>query len=329
MKILAPLNSLKEVSILIERGARELYCGVQPPNLKAKSTNSFVNRRTPTNASIKDLEVLEKVINEAHAKKVKVFLTLNQPTYRPDLFPNILELAKETVALGIDALIIGDPGLMSLVKKSLPEAVIHVSSLAGVLNSASVKFFQKLGASRIIFPRYIPLEDLKAIISKIHRPLEYEVFILNDGCVYEESYCHINHAFGGAFCHKNWAYSLEETNIRQKPENGEFFSRHMADYQNWLLYGIKNGGLIWCHKGLPLGMCGLCALPELYRLGVSSVKIVGRESPLRKKAASVSMVKTILDRVKAGDNEESVQDAAKKLKGTYKICNSKYTCYYR
>lgn len=325
MKILAPINSLQEVSILIERGAQEIYCGVQPPNLKAKSTNSFVNRRIPKNASINDLEVLEKVINEAHAKEVKVFLTLNQPTYRPDLFPKILELAKETVALGIDALIIGDPGLMRLVRKSLPEAVIHVSSLAGVLNSASVKFFRELGASRIIFPRYIPLEDLKAIISKIHPPLEYEVFILNDGCVYEESHCHTNHAFGGAFCHRNWAYSLEETSIRQKPEKGECFRRHIADYQKWLLHGIKNRGMIFGHNG----MCGLCALPELYKLGASSVKIIGRESPLRKKAISVSMVRTILERVKAGDNEESVQAAAKKLKSIYKICDSKYTCYYR
>ncbi len=329
MKILAPLNSLQEVSILIERGAQEIYCGVQPADLKPTSTNSFINRRTPTKASIKDLKELEIVINEAHAKEVKVFLTLNQPTYRPDLYSKILELAKETVALGIDALIIGDPGLMRLVKKSLPEAVIQVSSLAGVLNSASVNFFQKLGASRIIFPRYIPLEDLKTIISKTHPSLEYEVFILNDGCVFEESYCHANHAFGGAFCQKNWSYSLRETNISQNPEKGECFSRHIADYQRWLWHGIKNSGVICGHNGFPLGMCGLCALPELYRLGISSVKIVGREAPLRKKAASVSMVRTILDRVNTGDNEESVKDAAKKLRGTYKICASKYACYIR
>ena len=328
MKILAPVNSLHEVSTLIERGAKEIYCGVQPTNLKQVNTNSFVNRRTPKNASITDLNTLEKVINEAHEKNVEVFLTLNQPSYRPDLFPILIELAKEAVAIGIDALIIGDPALMSLVNKNIPDAVIHVSSLSGVLNSESIKFFRELGASRIIFPRYIPLDDLKAIIDKIHPPLEYEVFILNDGCVFEESYCHANHAFGGGFCHTNWAYNLEETNIRQKPKKDEDFRHHIADYKSFLLHGIDNSNRILGKNGFPLGMCGLCALPELFKLGVSSIKIVGRESPLRKKAASVSMVKTILDRVKAGDDEESICETAKRLRGTYRICDSKYACYY-
>lgn len=329
MKILAPVNSLQEVSTLIKRGAQEIYCGVQPSNPKNASTNSFTNRRTPQNASIKDLKVLKKVVNEAHAKDVKVFLTLNQPSYRPDLFPKLLELAKETVDLGIDALIIGDPALMSLVKKNIPDAVIHVSSLSGILNSESIKFFRDLGASRIIFPRYISLEDLKSIIVKTHPPLEYEVFILNDGCVYEESYCHASHAFGGGFCHTNWTYKLEETNIRQKPQRDEDFQRHIVDYKNWHLHGISSSMRPCGKNGFPLGMCGLCALPELYRLGVSSIKIVGRESPIIKKAASVSIVKIILDRVKAGDDEKSIQETAKRLRGAYRICESKYACYYR
>lgn len=294
------------------------------------SSNTYVNRRTPGNASISDLQTLQVVIEIARKKGAKVFLTLNQPSYRAELYPKLLELAQEAQKLGIDGLIIGDPSLIISVKDTLPQAIIHVSSLAAVLNSASVKFFRDLGASRIIFPRYISVSDIAKIIANAGSAVEYEVFIMNDGCIFEESYCFANHAFGGNFCNiPNWFYRLRATDSLAEPQIDEPFQEHLTDYKKWVFYGISgcDGGT--GPGGFPLGMCGLCAIPDLYQAGISSIKIVGREAPLHKKAASVKTVKYVLDLAKSGAAKEVIQARAKRMKGTPGICSGKYSCYYR
>lgn len=330
MKILAPVCSAKETATLISSGAGELYCGLHPTAWRRKyGERVWVNRRGAGAANVESINELAAIAEIARRHNVPVFLTLNMPYYPPEQYDEMLALVQETAnACGIDAFIISDPGLIQAIKRSFPNMSIHVSSLAAVLNSASATFFRNLGAARIIFPRYIDTMELGMIIDKVGRAVEYEVFILNDGCVFEEGYCHVSHTFGGSFCNRKRSYQLIRTDNNKTLPVKESFARHLKDYEEWLWYVANCGGTAG-PNGYPNGMCGLCALPELHKMGVQSLKIVGREAPLAKKIASVKLVKEVMDAVNAGEDPQQVKRKAKRLRDTPRRCNTGYMCYYR
>lgn len=331
MKILAPASSANEAAALITMGAGEIYCGLQLKRWnKRYGSRSWMNRRGQTNASVQGLKELLILCETAHKKNVPVFLTLNMPYYSPEQYAEIVALVKEVMSnCGVDAFIMGDPGLILAVKESCPEAEIHVSSVAPVLNSMAAVFFKNLGASRIIFPRYLSLSDLKTIMKKVGNRMEYEVFVLNDGCVFEEGYCNVSHAFGGSLCNQPWVnYTLIKEGNHGKITQQESFNLHFKDYRKWLWFVRNcNGGV--SPKGYPLGMCGICAIPEFIDMGVDSLKIVGREAPLTKKTSSVKLVKKAIDYIKSCGDGPVKKTMLQEIRGTNDLCKSTYMCYYR
>ncbi|WP_088225964.1 U32 family peptidase [Desulfosporosinus sp. FKB] len=332
MNILAPITSLEEGRTLILEGAKELYCGLQPEYWDSVSGDRFwLNRRGPGQGNLPSLEELSKVVGLAHFHDVKVFLTLNQSIYSNALYQEILKFVRKVYATcSPDALIIGDPGLMKMMKEKMPEVTLHASSLGGILNTETAKFFRDLGAKRLIFPRYVDLEDMARIMQKIGSDMEYEAFILNDGCIFEEAYCFANHAFNGAICHNpHWIYKLYDKSGQSRKEASRSFSQHLRDYREFIYIGIKNMAESISPKGDPMGMCGLCALPELKAMGVCSLKIVGRESPLEKKAASVRLLRKSLASLEGEENPEILKLCFRMMRSIPKLCDSNYMCYYR
>lgn len=342
MKILAPVNSAQEAKVLLKEGAQEFYCGLNPEVCCGSNQGGvWLNRREPGKANLGSLQELKELVAVAHEGGAKVFLALNQPGYDPKVYKDMLAMVERIEeSCGVDAYIVADPGLIRLLKEVFPNLVIHVSSLASVLNSAAVSFFSQIGVKRIIFPRYLPLETMEKIIKGSSDHLEYEAFILNDGCVFEEGYCFVSHGFGGAFCHNpDWGYrpiKIKRESFSEKGGGGgslregkENLEEHIDEYKRWLWIGIKNFGGMTGFKGYPLGMCGLCTLTQLNVMGVSSLKIVGREAPQKKKVASVKLVREVLNYLEEEHSQEEVIKLAKSIRGAKGLCESKYMCYYR
>lgn len=134
--------------------------------------------------------------------------------------------------------------------------------------------------------------------------------------------------WGGAFCHLPWSCRPVMEEGGKPSGNNEPFTRHLEDYRHWIWF-IRNCDGNPGPGGYPLGMCGLCSLPELMDLGVNSMKIVGREAPPTKKLASVRPVRMVLDLVEAGFSPEAVRLKARQTRRTPDFCRSGYMCYYR
>ncbi|MDP7111509.1 MAG: U32 family peptidase, partial [Myxococcota bacterium] len=79
--------------------------------------------------------------------------------------------------------------------------------------------------------------------------------------------------------------------------------------------------------GLPLGPCGLCALPQLAGDGVDGVKVVGREAHPYRKVRSVQMVRHVLDALRDGGPERA-RRRARALREDPDGCRGGLHCYY-
>jgi len=330
MNILAPIRAYDELEMLVDSGAEELYCGFVPPEWSERYNGPvWLNRRSPKGSGIETWDELRRLI---HAAKIPVFITLNAPYYSAEQLPMVVDLATRlSEEVGVAALIVTDINLLAKLSALNLRAQLHVSSVAATLNAEAARFLLDFGPTRIVLPRSVTLSEIDHITRALSGACEIEVFILNDGCAFEEGFCATTHHHSvGAFC-----TSLSEMDTRFEWNGARFTARrekwlrrNLADYRDWVWY-VNGNGCGATPKGLPYGPCGLCAVPDLARIGVASLKIVGREASPFKKLASVRMVRDIVDRVRAGESKSRVMDRAISLRGEPHHCRSGYMCYYK
>ncbi len=338
MKILAPISSPDEVEMLAASGAEELYCGVVPREwMDAYTGTIWLNRRSPIGANLGSVESLAELVHLAHGHGIPVALALNAPAYSERQLEWVGELARRATAeIGVDALIVSDMALLLTLAERGTRARIHVSSVASALNSEAIALYRELGAARVILPRALSLGEIAALAGAAAAAggPELEAFILNDGCAFEEGLCHtIHHHRAGAFCSglTRWSYrALGDGGEDPRPEEQEHLDRNLEDYRRWI--GLLNGcgaAPPGSPNGLPPGPCGLCAIPDLERMGIAAIKIVGREASSYRKLMSLKMVKAIADLVRAGASQAEVAARARQVRDAPELCDSGFMCYYR
>lgn len=308
MKILAPLRHSNEVAPLLEAGADEFFCGLTPPGWESRFGMAWANRRAPQSAGIPDGADFERIIALAGTRPV--YVALNAPYYPPGAVDMLAAFGALLLDKGASGLIVADMDLLLALVETGHASHLHLSSLATCINARSAEFYRDLGVSRVILPRHLTLNEIEAIIIP---GLEFEVFLLNDGCVFEEGLCATTHA-AGAFC------SLDgEGTEGISPETLERYS-----FWKWTLNhcGCRTS------NGYPLGPCGLCALPRLLASGIASFKVVGREASLARKEASVRIAARSLRLAQEGARPEEVRNAVVGVRGWPQMCEERHLCYY-
>ncbi len=173
------------------------------------------------------------------------------------------------------------------------------------LNPGMVDFLAELGVRRVIFPRSLGVADIAALCDTAAGRLETEVFVLNEGCVFEEGYCMTTHRSVGALCVRAAGGPIpcpfaggRASGSMSRPE-GERARELMGAFKDWVWF--QNGcGNSMNPGGIPNGPCGLCALFDLARTGVTSLKISGRGTSCYRKLVSLQVVRGVLDLVERG-----------------------------
>jgi collagenase-like PrtC family protease len=307
MKILAPLRGSDEVAALSASGADEFYCGVTPPGWEAAFGSAAVHRRSARSAGLRDVDELRDVVELAGDRPV--FVTLNAPSFPAGAIPLLADFASLLVdAVGVAALIVAELELLLALHDRGLASRVHVSSLACCRNASSAAFYRDLGVARVILPRQMTLREIDETASA---GIDCEVFVLNDGCAFEEGVCSTTHAFK--------PYCIDD---RAGRESGRLSERY--GFWKWTL---NNCG---CRtsRGYTLGPCGLCALPRLARIGVASLKVVGREAPLERKVASVRLAALALNLAQRGATEHDIRTAVVAERGAAELCAGAHLCYY-
>jgi len=307
VKILAPLKGADEVLPLVDAGAGEFYCGVTPPGWEATFGQASVHRRSARSAGVSGLAELRQIV--ALAGDLPVFATLNAPSYPAGAIPHLVEFGRTLVVeTGVAALIVAELELVLAFRDAGLAPRVHVSSLATCRNPGAAAFHRSLGVSRVILPRHMTLAEIEQTAIP---GLEWEAFLLNDGCAFEEGTCSTTHAFR--------PYCIDD-------QVGHGQGRLDERYAFWK-WTLNNCGC-QTSRGYTLGPCGLCALARLKRAGIASLKVVGREAPLARKVGSVRLAAIALRLAEGGATRETIRDTVVAERGAPELCESAHLCYY-
>ena len=184
-ELLAPAGSLAMMRNAFAFGADAVYAGQPRYSLRVRN-NEFGN-----------LETLGGAIAEAHAGGKQFFVVSNVLPHNAKVRSYLADMAP-VVALKPDALIMADPGLIDLVRETWPEMPVHLSVQANTVNFAAVRFWKKLGVSRIILSRELSLDEVAEIRQECP-DIELEVFVHGALCIAYSGRCLLS----GYFNHRD------------------------------------------------------------------------------------------------------------------------------
>lgn len=250
LEVLAPAGDFERFQAALDYGADAIYLGGK----------TFGMRASPANF---DFEQLNEAVKLAHSKNKKVYLTCNTLP-RNNEVPHFEEFIKSVAACNIDAVIVADLGLMSLIKKYTPDMEIHMSTQTGIVNYQTANVLYNMGAKRVVLARELSLEEIAEIRAKSPADMEIEVFVHGAMCVSFSGRCLLssylvnrdaNHGECAQPC--RWGYHLME-----EKREGEFYPV-FEDEQGTYILNAKD-------------LCMINHIEQLAEAGVTSLKIEGR-----------------------------------------------------
>ncbi|MDD3654929.1 MAG: U32 family peptidase [Desulfotomaculaceae bacterium] len=266
-ELLAPAGDLEKLKIAVLYGADAVYVGGQHFSLRAGAGN------------FSEAEMGEGV-RFAHSKGVRVYVAVNIFAHNKDLsfLPDYFDFIQ---GLGVDGIIVSDPGITSLVSKLHPGLPVHLSTQANTTNWAAARFWEEMGISRIILSRELSLAEIKEIRQRVG--IELEMFVHGAMCIAYSGRCLLSSYLTGRGANRGdcaqpcrWKYALVE---EKRP--GEFLPFQEDEKGSYILSSRD--------------LCLIEQLPELIGAGINSFKIEGRMKSIHYVAGVVKAYREALD----------------------------------
>jgi len=256
-ELLAPCGSPEALEAAIEGGADAVYFGGTVFNARMNAKNFGRNE-------------IRAAVARCHGAGVKAYATLNTQIYDREL-KTALEHAAFLREAGIDALIITDPGLVSLIKTHLPDLELHASTQMTAHNRAAAETLYDLGFTRVVGARELSETNIKTLCTS---RAEIELFVHGAICVSCSGQCLMSAMLGGRSGNRG-----ECAQPCRMGYNGEF----------------------------PLSMKDMCLashIPALIDAGVASLKIEGRMKSPAYVYGVTKIYRRLLDERRAANDKE-------------------------
>ena len=249
-ELLMPAGGMETLKIAVNYGADAVYMGGSSFGLRAKADNFT-------------LEEMKQAVEYAHTHNVKVYVTVNIFAHNEDV-EGLKRYFGEIKDIGIDAVLIADPGVFSLAREIMPDMEIHISTQANNTNYMTYKFWHNMGVKRVVCARELSLREIKGIRENIPDDLEIEAFIHGAMCISYSGRCLLSNYFTGRDANKGacthpcrWKYAvMEET----RP--GEYLPVE-EDERGTYIFNSKD-------------LCMIDHIPDLIDAGIQSLKVEGR-----------------------------------------------------
>lgn len=180
-ELLVPAGSIEPFIAAVENGADAVYVGGRMFNARMNAGNF-------------DDETLQQALDYAHARGVKVFVTMNTLVYDEEL-SEALEYATFLYHAGVDALIVQDLGLGQMIHRSLPDFPLHLSTQATSCDGEAVQLAKKLGYERVVLSRELSMAEIRKVCQE--NILDIEMFVHGALCICYSGQCQMSRFYGG------------------------------------------------------------------------------------------------------------------------------------
>src|SRR5690554_1658844 len=264
---MAPAGDLEKLKLAVLYGADAVYCAGQDYGLREGAGNLTI-------------EELKEAVEFVHSRCSRIYVTVNIIPHNQDLeqLPGYLHKLE---GLGVDALIIADPGVLKIIRDQQIRIPLHLSTQANTVNHASVSFWAEQGFERVILARELSCQEIRGI--RQQSELELEIFVHGSMCISYSGRCLLSNylaerdANRGRCAHScRWQYYLVEA---KRPD--EYFP----------ILEDERGSYIMNSRDL----CLIEYLPEIVQAGVDAIKIEGRMKSLHYVAAVTAVYRKVLD----------------------------------
>ena len=251
-ELLAPAGSYAKMQTAFHFGADAVYAGGKNFSLRAFADNFST-------------EELRSAVAFAHSIGKKIYITANVFARNAD-FSVLSEYFQTLQRIGVDGVIVSDPGVIYLAKKCAPKLILHLSTQANTTNAYSVRFWKEQGVSRVVLARELSLKEIAEIHDFVPE-MELEAFIHGAMCISYSGRCLLSDYLDGRSSNRGacvqscrWRYEVRALNAT----NGK---------SEWLsMEEDGRGTYVFNSKDLNM----LTQLQALEKAGVSSFKIEGR-----------------------------------------------------
>ncbi len=282
IELLAPAGNLEKLKFAINYGADAVYLGGTEFGLRAFAGNFTI-------------EEMEEAIDFAHINGAKIYVTVNIIAHNEDL-ESLEEYLTQLESLNVDALIIADPGIVRIAKKTVPNMEIHLSTQASNTNWSAAKFWSDFGVKRIILARELTLEEIKEMVKKVPK-IDFEAFIHGSMCVSYSGRCLLSNYLAGRDANRGqcaqpcrWEYDLVEKNRPNQRFGVE------QDVKGTYIFNSKD-------------MNTIKILPNIIETGVKSLKIEGRMKSLHYVATVTKIYREAIDSYYADPDNYKVKQS--------------------
>lgn len=272
MEILSPAGSFDALCAAVNHGADAVYVG----------GTRFSARRGAQNFSDEELAF---AVDFCHVRGVKLYVCCNTLMKETEL-SSAMEFIHYLYAIGVDALIVQDLGLLTRVRRELPDMPVHASTQMTVTNSDGVNLLADLGAKRVVLAREVTKQELASICKNVQTEIEY--FVHGALCISYSGQCLMSSLLG-----------------TRSGNRGGCAQPCRLPYTL-----LEDGKPVTQKQGIlcPKDLCLADRVQELRDLGVASLKIEGR----MKSPEYVAMVTGVYKQaVTVGISDAEIKDMLK------------------
>ena len=274
-QLLCPAGSLPALKSAVDHGADAVYLGFK----------NETNARNFAGLNF-DLRTMTQGIEYAHARGREVLVALNtyaQPG-RETEWRKAINLAAD---LGVDGILLADVGLLDYAARTHPQLNLHLSVQGSATSYEAVNFaYEMFGIRRAVLPRVLTLAQVAHVIS--NTSVEIEVFGFGSLCVMNEGRCWLSSYATGespntaGVCSPaqfvKWEKTTDAMDVRL---NGILIDRfgndEPAGYPTICKGRFEVQGETYYAMEEPASLNVLALLPELLKIGVSAIKVEGRQ----------------------------------------------------
>jgi putative protease len=275
MELVCPAGTLPALKAAVDNGADAVYLGFRGAS----------NARNFPGLNFSEEEA-RKGRDYARAAGAKVLVALNtNPS--PLQWEGACRAADSAVALGADAVIVADLGMLRYLSRRHPQQRLHLSVQGSATSYEAINFYaREFGVQRVVLPRVLSLAQVKNILKRV--TVEIEVFGFGSLCVMVEGRCQLSSYVTGespnlsGVCSPAKAVRWEEdAKSRRSRLNGVLIDVYRegesAGYPTLCKGRFQVGANTFYALEEPTSLSTLDVLPQLHEAGVAAIKVEGRQ----------------------------------------------------